>query len=39
MIVVGSVSTREEAKEIEYIRQLFTVGNRARVLANQTKEK
>jgi len=38
MIVVGQVSTREEAEEIEYIRKLYLVGNRARLLATKTRE-
>lgn len=38
MIVVGQVSTREEAEEIAYIRKLFLVGNRARSLATKTRE-
>jgi len=38
MIVVGQVSTREEAEEIEYIRKLYLVGSRARLLATKTRE-
>jgi hypothetical protein len=38
MIVVGQISTLEEAKEIEYIRRLALVGNRARTLALKTRE-
>lgn len=38
MIVVGQVSTREEAEEIAYIRKLSLVGNRARSLATKTRE-
>jgi len=38
MIVVGQVSTREEAEEIAYIRKIYLVGNLARSLATKTRE-
>jgi hypothetical protein len=38
MIIVGQVSSKEEAMEINFIAKLFVVGQRARVLAKQ-KEK
>jgi hypothetical protein len=38
MIIVGQVSSKEEAMEIDFIAKLFAVGQRARVLAQQ-KEK
>lgn len=33
MMIVGQISTPEEAKEIEFITKSFVVANRARVLA------
>ena len=38
MMVVGQVTTREEAEEIAYIRKIFVVGNRVRSLATKTRE-
>jgi hypothetical protein len=38
MMIVGQVSTAEEAKEIEFITKLSIVGNRARLLAMKTRE-
>ena len=38
MMIVGQVSTPEEAKEIEFITKLFIVGNRARILAHEHKD-
>lgn len=35
MIIVGQVSSREEANEINFIAKLFAVGQRARYLAKQ----
>ena len=35
MILVGQVSSREEANEINFIAKLFAVGQRARYLAKQ----
>ena len=35
MMIVGQVSSPDEAEEIESITKLFVVGNRARVLAQQ----
>lgn len=35
MLLVGLVSTPEQAKELEYITKLFIIGNRARVLSQQ----
>ena len=34
MLVVGQVSTKEEAKEIEFIAKMFVVGCRARKLGH-----
>lgn len=33
MMIVGQVSTPEEATEVEFIAKSFVVGNRARALA------
>ncbi len=38
MIIVGQVSSKEEANEITFIAKLFVVGQRARFLA-QNKDK
>jgi hypothetical protein len=38
MMIVGQVSTPEEAKEIEFITKSFVVANRARVLALRLRE-
>jgi len=38
MMIVGQVSTPEEAKEIEFITKSFVVGNRARALALKLRE-
>lgn len=38
MMIVGQVSSNEEAKEIESITKSFVVGNRARALALSIKE-
>jgi len=38
MIIVGQVSSKEEANEITFIAKLFVVGQRARYLA-QNKDK
>ncbi len=38
MMIVGQVSTPEEAKEIEFIAKSLVIGNRARVLALKLKE-
>jgi len=37
MMIVGQVSTPEEAKEMEFVAKILVVGNRARVLASMTK--
>ena len=39
MIIVGQVSSKEEAKEITFIAKLFVVGQRARVLSQQNEKK
>jgi len=39
MMIVGQVSTPEEAKEIEFITKLFVVGNRVRSLVPKTKSR
>lgn len=38
MMIIGQISTPEEAKEIEFITKSFVVGNRARELAQKIKE-
>ena len=35
MMIVGQVSTPEEAKEIEFIAKSLVIANRARVLAHK----
>ena len=35
MIIVGQVSSKEEANEITFIAKLFVVGQRARFLAQE----
>ena len=35
MMIVGQISTPEEAKEIEFIAKSLVIGNRARVLARK----
>ncbi len=35
MLIVGQVSSKEEASEITFIAKLFVVGQRARYLARQ----
>ena len=37
MMIVGQISTSQEAKEIEFITKHFIAGNRARILASQIK--
>jgi len=37
MMIVGQISSPEEAKEVESIAKLLVVGNRARVLALKAK--
>jgi len=37
MKIVGQISSKLEAEEIEYIAKSFVVGNRARILAAQIK--
>lgn len=39
MMIVGQISSKEEANEITFIAKLFMVGQRARYLAHQQKEK
>ena len=39
MMIVGQVSTPEEAQQMEFIVKMFVVGTRARVLADQIKKK
>ena len=38
MKIVGQISTQEEAKEMENIVKALVVGNRARILAEKTRE-
>jgi hypothetical protein len=35
MMIVGQISSKEEAQEITFIAKLFVVGQRARYLAHQ----
>jgi hypothetical protein len=37
MLIVGQVSSKEEANEITFIAKLFIVGQRARFLASNKK--
>ena len=37
MMIVGQVSSAEEAKQMELIAKLLVVGNRARILASKSK--
>lgn len=39
MIIVGQITTQEEAQEIELITKIFIVGSRARLLAHQNKKR
>lgn len=39
MLIVGQISNKEEANEITFIAKLFVVGQRARDLAQETKNK
>ncbi|MCX6664548.1 MAG: hypothetical protein NT038_00585 [Euryarchaeota archaeon] len=39
MMIVGQISTPEEAKEMEFIAKSLVVGNRIRALALQIKNK
>ena len=38
MMIVGQVSSLEEATEVEFIAKSFVVANRAKVLAQRLKE-
>jgi len=38
MMIVGTISSPEEAKEMEFIAKTLVVGNRARVLASKAKD-
>jgi hypothetical protein len=37
MMIVGQISSPQEAKEMELVAKCFVVGNRARLLASQAK--
>ena len=39
MMIVGIVSSAEEAKQIEFIAKTLVVGNRARILASERKKR
>ena len=39
MLIVGQVSSKEEANEITFIAKLFVVGQRARDLAHENEKK
>jgi hypothetical protein len=38
MMIVGQISSPEEAKEMEFIVKTLVVGNRARLLADKIKK-
>jgi len=38
MLIVGQVSSKDEANEISFIAKLFVVGQRARDLAHENKK-
>lgn len=38
MMIVGQISSKDEAKEITFIAKLFVVGQRARDLAHNNKK-
>ena len=38
MIIVGQISSPEEAKEMESIAELLVIGNRARILASKIRK-
>ena len=38
MMIVGQISTPEEAKEMEFVAKILVVGNRARTLALKAKK-
>ena len=38
MMIVGQISSKEEAKEVENIAKCLVVGNRAKVLAERCKK-
>ncbi len=35
MMIVGQISSKQEAKEMEFVAKCLVVGNRAKVLAKQ----
>lgn len=37
MLIVGQISSPQEAKEMEFVTKVFVVGNRARILAQRLK--
>ena len=39
LIIVGQISSVDEADEIEFITKSFVIGNRARALASRLKTK
>jgi hypothetical protein len=39
MLIIGQVSTKEEAEELTFIAKLFTVGQRARLLAREMRDR
>lgn len=39
MLIVGQISSKEEASEITFIAKLFVVGQRARLLAQEANKK
>jgi hypothetical protein len=38
MMIVGQISSAQEAKELEHIAKCLVVGNRARMLAEKSKQ-
>jgi hypothetical protein len=37
MMIVGQISSKQEAKEMEFVAKCLVVGNRAKVLAKKIK--
>jgi len=38
MMIVGQISTPEEAKQVEFIAKVLVVGNRMRIIASKAKK-
>ena len=39
MIIIGQVSSKEEVKEVRFIAQVFTIGQRIQYLSKSAKKK